>query len=327
MSRRLLTLCALLTMLTAIIAVSPASAADIIIKAGHSAAATEPYQVGFEHFKKRVEELTKGKVEVQIFPNRALGNERDMIEGLLLGTVHVTAPSNAVMAGFVPETKVFDLPFLFRDRSHMYSVMDGPVGADLGDRMRAKGFRLLSYYEAGIRHIMTNKKALTKLEDLKGLKIRTMENPVHLDAFRAMGASPLPMAYGEVYTALQQGVIDGAEAANTNYEAQKFYEVAPNWAMVAWTTLVADFIMGEKFFQSLPADVQKAVVQAAQESAKVEREAYAKSEDVALAQLKTKGVKITTPDAEPFRKASQTVYAKFGGPEDQARLKKIQETK
>jgi len=327
MSRRLLTACALLAVLGGWMAASPAAAADIVIKAGHSAAATEPYHTGFEYFKKRVEELTKGKVEVQLFPNRTLGNERDMIEGLLLGTVHVTVPSNAVMAGFVPETKVFDLPFLFRDRTHMYSVMDGPVGADLGDRMRAKGFRLLSYYEAGIRHIMTNKKSLTKLDDLKGLKIRTMENPVHLDAFRAMGASPLPMAYGEVYTALQQGVIDGAEAANTNYEAQKFYEVAPNWAMVAWTTLVADMIMGEKFFQSLPADVQKAVVQAAQESARVEREAYAKSEDVALATLKAKGVKITTPDPEPFRKASQSVYAKFGGPEDQARLKKIVETK
>jgi len=222
---------------------------------------------------------------------------------------------------------VFDLPFLFRDRKHMYGVMDGPVGAELGDKMRGKGFRLLSYYEAGIRHIMTNKKSLTKLDDLKGLKIRTMENPVHLDAFRAMGASPLPMAYGEVYTALQQGVIDGAEAANTNYEAQKFYEVAPNWAMVAWTTLVSDMIMGEKFFQSLPADVQKAVVQAAQESARVEREAYARSEDVALATLKAKGVKITTPDPEPFRKASQSVYAKFGGPEDQARLKKILDSK
>jgi len=327
MSRRLLTACAVLALVAAIIDVSPASAADIVIKAGHSAAATEPYQVGFEYFKKRVEELTKGKVEVQIFPNRTLGNERDMIEGLLLGTVHITVPSNAVMAGFVPETKVLDLPFLFRDRPHMYSVIDGPVGADLGERMRAKGFRLLSYYEAGVRHIMTNRKSLTKLDDLKGLKIRTMENPVHLDAFRAMGASPLPMAYGEVYTALQQGVIDGAEAANTNYEAQKFYEVAPNWAMVAWTTLVSDMIMSEKFFQGLPADIQKAVVQAAQESARVEREAYARSEDVALAQLKAKGVKITTPDPEPFRKASQSVYAKFGGPEDQARLKKILETK
>ncbi|MGH7335460.1 MAG: TRAP transporter substrate-binding protein [Candidatus Rokuibacteriota bacterium] len=327
MGRSILAAWAMLAVLSAGIAVAPTWAADIVIKAGHSAAATEPYQVGFEYFKKRVEELTRGKVEVQLFPNRTLGNERDMIEGLLLGTVHVTVPSNAVMAGFVPETKVFDLPFLFRDRPHMYHVMDGPVGMELGEKMRAKGFRLLAYYEAGIRHIMTNKKPLTKLDDLKGLKIRTMENPVHLDAFRAMGAAPLPMAYGEVYTALQQGVIDGAEAANTNYEAQKFYEVAPNWAMVAWTTLVSDMIMGEKFFQSLPADVQKAVGQAARESATVEREAYAKSEEVALAQLKAKGVKITAPDPEPFRKASQAVYTKFGGPEDQARLKKILETK
>ncbi len=327
MGRRLLTACAVLVMFGGWLVVSPAPAAEFVLKAGHSAAATEPYQVGFDHFKKRVEELTKGRVEVQIFPNRTLGNERDMIEGLLLGTVHVTVPSNAVMAGFVPETKVFDLPFLFRDRKHMYAVMDGPVGQELGEKMRAKGFRLLAYYEAGIRHIMTNKKSVTKLDDLKGLKIRTMENPVHLDAFRAMGASPLPMAYGEVYTALQQGVIDGAEAANTNYEAQKFYEVAPNWAMVAWTTLISDMIMGEKFFQTLPADIQKILVQAAQESARIERDAYAKSEDVALAALKAKGVKITSPDAEPFRKAAQPVYAKFGGPEDQARLTKILDTK
>jgi len=326
MRQRLLTACVLVAVLGGSIGASVVAAAEFVLKAGHSAAATEPYQVGFEYFKKRVEELTKGRVEVQIFPNRALGNERDMIEGLLLGTVHITVPSNAVMAGFVPETKVFDLPFLFQDRKHMYAAMDGRVSQDLGEKMQAKDFRLLAYYEAGIRHIMTNRKSITKFDDLKGLKIRTMENPVHLDAFRAMGASPLPMAYGEVYTALQQGVIDGAEAANTNYEAQKFYEVAPNWAMVAWTTLISDMIMGEKFFQSLPPDVQKAIIQAAQESAKVEREAYAKSEDVALAALKAKGVKITSPDPEPFRKAAQAVYAKFGGPEDQARLKKILET-
>src|SRR5437762_443125 len=195
MSRRLLTACALLGVLGGWITASPASAADIVIKAGHSAAATEPYQVGFEHFKKRVEELT-----------------------------------------------------------------------------------------------------------------RRMDTPVDLGAIRGMRASRRPMAYGEVYTALQQGAMDGAEAANTTYEAQKFYGVAPNWAMVAWTTLVSDMIMGEKFFQSLPADVQKAVVQAAQESARVEREAYARSEDVALATLKAKGVKITTPDPEPFRKAQQSMH-------------------
>lgn len=328
MSRRMVLVGGILLALLAWTPGSPASAAEkVVLKAGHSAAATEPYHIGFEFFKKRVEELTNGRVEVQLFPNRTLGNERDMIEGLLLGSVHVTVPANAVMVGFVPETKVFDLPFLFRDRPHMYKVMDGPVGQELGEKMRVKGFRLLAYYEAGIRHIMTNKKAITKLEDLKGLKIRTMENPVHLEAFRAMGASPLPMAYGEVYTALQQGVIDGAEAANTNYEAQKFYEVAPNWSMVAWTTLIADMIMGEKFYQGLPADIQKAIMQAAQESAKVEREAYAKSEDVALVALKAKGVKITTPNPEPFRKAAHAVYATFGGPEDQARLKKILETR
>ena len=185
---------------------------------------------------------------------------------------------------------------------------------------------MVHYWEVTFRNVYT-REPVNKIDDLKGKKIRVIPNPTFIALFRGLGAAPTPMAFGELYTALQQGVIDGAEAANTNYEAQKFYEVAPNWAMVAWTTLVSDMIMGEKFFQGLPADVQKAVVQAAQESAKVEREAYAKSEDVALAALKAKGVKITTPDPEPFRKASQTVYAKFGGPDDQARLKKILETR
>jgi hypothetical protein len=126
--------------------------------------------------------------------------------------------------------------------------MDGPVGQELNGAMQKKGFRLLGFYEAGIRHIMT-KKPIESFEDLQGLKIRTMQVPAHVASFNAFGANATPLAYGELYGALQTGVVDGAEAANTNYNSKKFYEVAPHWATVAWTALVADLIMSEAKFQ------------------------------------------------------------------------------
>ncbi len=211
---------------------SPATAATIILKAGHSANPDEPYHVGLLEFARIVAEKTNGQVEVQIFPNNQLGNEKEMIEGLLLGTLDITVPSNGVVTNFVPELGIFDLPFLFRDRPHMYKVMDGPVGQELNGAMQKKGFRLLGFYEAGIRHIMT-KKPINSFEDLQGLKIRTMQVPAHVASFNAFGANATPLAYGELYGALQTGVVDGAEAANTNYNSKKFYEVAPHWARSA----------------------------------------------------------------------------------------------
>jgi tripartite ATP-independent transporter DctP family solute receptor len=260
-----------------------AGAETIVLKAGHSANPDEPYHVGLQALADRVKELSNGQVEIQIFPNNQLGNEKEMIEGLLLGTLDMTVPSNGVVTNFVPELGIFDLPFLFRDREHMYKVMDGPVGEELGQALEAKGFKLLAFYEAGIRHIMTTKKPIDSYDDLAGMKIRTMQVPAHVASFNAFGANATPLAYGELYGALQSGVVDGAEAANTNYNSKKFYEVAPYWATVAWTALVADLIMSKEKFDSLPADVQQILQQAALESAAIERKTYAESDASLLA--------------------------------------------
>ena len=198
----------------------PALAQTINLKAAHSAAVDEPYQVGLADFAKRVSAASGGKINVAIFANNQLGNERELIEGLPLGLVDIACPANAVLTNFIPDLVTLDLPFLFRDQAHLERTLNGPVIDVISEAAGKRGYRVLGLYTAGVRHIMT-KKAINSLADLKGLKIRTMQNPAHVEAFKALGANPTPLAYGELYGALQSGVVDGAEAANTNYHAQE----------------------------------------------------------------------------------------------------------
>jgi tripartite ATP-independent transporter DctP family solute receptor len=306
----------------------PAAAQTFTFKAAHSAATDEPYQVGLVHFAKRLKELTGGKTDVQIFANSQLGNEREVIEGLKLGTVDITVPSSAVLTNFVPDLVTLDMPFLFREQNHLEKALSGPLVGIINDAASKRGYRVLGLYTAGVRHIMTTKKAINSIDDLKGLKIRTMQNSAHVETFKALGANPTPLAYGELYGALQSGVVDGAEAANTNYDAKKFWEVAPHWAMVSWTVLISPLIMSEAKFKALPADVQSALVKAGEESAVIERKEYARSDNERLDALKKAGVKITAPDAKAFMGVSDKVYSMFIKTDAQkAMLKAIQDTK
>jgi len=283
----------------------------IVLKAGHPANANEPYHSGLVEMARIVSEKSNGRVEIQIYPAMQLGSEKAMIEGLLLGTIDIVVTANGSATNFVPQLGILDLPFLFRDRDHMYNVMDGPVGQELAKSMQERGFHLLSFYEAGVRHIMTSEKPINAYEDLNGLKIRTMPVPAHIASFNAFGANAVAVDYGELYGGLQTGLIDGAEAANTNYDLKKFYEVAPNWAQIGWVILVADLIMSEKKFQSLAPDIQDILTDAGRQSAVLERKAYADSDNMLLPILQSKGVRVTYPDPAPFREASKTVYEEF----------------
>lgn len=297
----------------------------LTLRAGHSANLSEPYQKGLEKFAEVVERETNGEVTVRIFPNNQLGNEREMIEGVLMGTLDITVPTNGVLTNFVSELSIFDLPFLFDDRFHMYRVLDGKVGERLADTMQNNGFRLLGFYEAGIRHIVT-KEPVESLEDLDRQSIRTMQIPAHVAAFNEFGANATPLAYSELYAALESGVVDGAEAAYTNYQAQRFYEVAPYLAEVSWTTLVADLIMSEQRFQSLPENVQQALLVAGQESAEYERQVYAEMDERIRGELLEAGVEFTQPDLEPFRERAQAVYGEHVDTDQkQALLDEIQQ--
>lgn len=298
--------CILLVLVT-----TKAQPKTILLRAGHSANTNEPYHIGLLEFARIVKEKSNGRVEIHIYPNNQLGNEKEMIEGLLLGTLDIAVPSNGVVTNFVSKLGILDLPFLFRNRQHMYQVMDGQVGEELNGALRAKGFRLLGFYEAGIRHIMSTTKPIHSFQDLEGMKIRTMGVPEHVAAFNAFGANAVPLAYGELYGALQTGLVDGAEAANTNYSSKKFYEVAPYWAQVGWTALVADLIMSEKKFNALPSDIQAILLEAGLQSATHERQTYADSDNSLLSELKNQGVEVTYPDLAPFREASESVYNAF----------------
>jgi tripartite ATP-independent transporter DctP family solute receptor len=289
----------------------PAQTDKIILKAGHSANANEPYHLGLLEMARIVKEESNGRVEIQIYPAMQLGSEKAMIEGLLLGTMDIVVPSNLSVTNFVPQLVILDLPFLFRDRNHMYSVMDGDIGQEFKKSLKNRGFHSLGFYEAGVRHIMTSNKPINAYEDLKGLKIRTVPTPAHIASFNAFGANAVGVDYGELYGGLQTGLIDGAEAANTNYNLQKFYEVAPYWAQVGWAILVADPMMSEKRFHSLPPDIQDILTKAGHQSAIFERQAYADSDNSLLPVLQSKGVQVTYPDTAPFREASKKVYDEF----------------
>ena len=289
----------------------PAQTEKIVLKAGHPANANEPYHLGLLEMARIVKEESNGRVEIQIYPAMQLGSEKAMIEGLLLGTMDIVVTSNLSVTNFVPQLVILDLPFLFRDRNHMYSVMDGAVGQELKKSLKDRGFHSLGFYEAGVRHIMTSNKPINAYEDLEGLKIRTVPTPAHIASFNAFGANAVGVDYGELYGGLQTGLIDGAEAANTNYNLKKFYEVAPYWAQVGWIILAADAIMSEKRFHSLPPDIQDILTKAGHQSAILERQAYADSDNSLLSVLQSKGVKVTYPDTAPFREASKKVYEGF----------------
>ena len=301
------------------------AAGATVLKAGHSATNKEPYQHGLEAFGKKLKETTNGKFEVKVFPSCQLGSEKEMTEGLFLGNVDVATSATTVVTNFIPEFIVYDLPFLFNSDEHFYKASDGAPGKFFVDACAKKGIRLLAIYDAGVRHI-ASKKPINSMKDLKGMKIRTMQSQIHIDAFNGFGAKATPMAFSEQFSALEQGVIDGVEASNTSCYNQQFYRPAPNWALVSWYRCVTAMMMSEKKFQSYPKDVQKAILEAAAYSAKVEREAYAKSESASLAAMKKAGVNITKPDVAPFKEVAQKVADKYiKKPELKEVLKQIQD--
>lgn len=278
-----------------------------VLKAALSQNPSEPQVRAVQLFADQVGSGTEGRVRVQIYPNNQLGNQRDVVEGLQMGSVEL-ANIASVMASFVPETNLFELPFLFDGPEHFDRVMDSDIGMSLAPAFEARGLHLLGFFDVGERHIMTTVTPVEGLDDLAGLKIRTMENRLHLDAFRAFGANPLPMAYGELYTALEQGVIDGAEAADPNYFAKRFYEPAPLWSRVGWIRLIEYVVMSRSFYEELLPEDREVIDLAARAMIRQERAWYRAEADSALQRLREAGVTILTPDRGPFRQAARGLY-------------------
>ena len=295
--------------------VSAAQAAPIVLKLGHVVATGHPYHYGATEFARLVAERTGGRVRVDVYPAGQLGpGEREEIEALQLGGIDLVVTGTAVMANFLPDFSVMDLPFLLRDYRHVDAVLDGPVGKELLHRLERANLNItgLALWEQGFRHLTNNKRPIQAPADVRGLKIRVQENPIHVDSFNALGALATPMAWGGVYTALQQGVIDGQENPIPVLTSHKIYEVQRYLALTGHFYSPAIIIMNTDRFRSLPADIQQILVQTAQEVSQSERALARKQEAEQVEELRRLGMQVTSPDKAPFQRAMQSVYNKYG---------------
>jgi len=265
-------------------------------------------------FKKYVEEKSNGRIKVELYPNGQLGGDRQAIEAVQLGTIQMTIPAAAVLSGFEPKFQVFDLPYLFKSKEVAYKALDGELGQRLNELLLKTGLRNLAYGENGFRHITNNRGPIETPNDLKGLKIRTMENPVHMATFKALGANPTPMSFGELYTALQQGTVDAQENPIPLVYTAKFYEVQDYYTLDGHVYAATVVLINDDFYKSLPEELQKIVKEGAEKFRDEQRKINTQQEEEMLKLLKKEGMKINelTPEQkQKFIEATLPVYDQF----------------
>jgi tripartite ATP-independent transporter DctP family solute receptor len=287
-----------------------------VIKLGWTTSdgAQDPYAVGARAFKQRLEPASGGRLEVQLFPNRQLGDEKPMLEGMRLGTVDAGIITNAVIAQIEPAFQLNDLPFLFESEAQARRVLDGPVGQKMAAKLDAKGIKLLGWMEGGFRNMINNVRPVEKPEDVKGVKYRVMQNPVFIGMFSSLGGNAVPMAWGETFTAVQQGAIDGLEIPLAVIEQNKYFEVTKFLSLTNHTYSAIPLLMAKRAYDRLPDDLKKAVTEAGKSATQAQREAVAASAAEVIAKLEKSGMKINkVPDFKPFRASVQGVYEQFKG--------------
>ena len=301
--------------LTALLAVLPAApaAAQETLKMNISVAQNSHYGVAIDAFAREVEKRTNGRYKVQNFYSGALGAERESIEAIQLGTLDLTMTSTGPIPNFVPEVAILDIPFLFRDYQHARSTLDGPIGQEMLGKFPAKNIQALAWGENGFRHMTNNRRSVAAPEDLKGLKMRTMENPIHIEAYKQFGILPTPMAFTEVFTALQQGTVDGQENPLSVISAAKFVQVQKNLTLPGHVYSPALILMNKAQWDRLSAADKQAFLDAAREAVKVNRARVDNDEKRAVADLRAKGMQVVeNVDKARFQTVLAPVYADFG---------------
>ena len=282
----------------------------IVLKVAHNGTENHPFQVGYEKFKEVLAAETEGVVEVQIFPNAQLGSEEEASQMVKLGLIAASASSTAGgLSTSVPQAELFNLPFIFRDLDHCYKVLDGPTGQWLASIVEDKlNCVVLGYWFSGIRNIWNDKRPVLDPDDLRGIKIRVMSSPLQIESFNALGAQATPMAFGELYSALQMRVVDGAETDHLDLLYEKFHEVTKYVSYTNHMFLVIGLIFSKKIYDRLPPDVQAAVLKAGRASVVAEREAMDVFTASALAELKELGLEFFEVDKTLFREKVEQVY-------------------
>lgn len=287
--------------------------AKTVLKLGWTSSAgdTDPYAVGAREFKKAVEANSNGRIEVQLFPNRQLGDEKPMLEGMRLGTVDAGVITNAVIAQIEPAFQVNDLPFLYENEAQAQAVLDGPVGKKMAAKLEAKGIKVLGFMEGGFRNMINNVRPVQKPDDVKGVKYRVMQNPVFIGMFSSMGGNAVPMAWGETFTAVQQGTIDGLEIPLAVIDQNKYFEVTKYLSLTNHTYSAIPLLISKRAFDRMPDDLKKAVVDAGTSATKAQRVVSEQVNASLIKTLESKGMKVNRiGDPAAFRKTSESVYEK-----------------
>lgn len=287
------------------------STEKIILKAGDVIDPNHPYSLGIVKFGEILKEKTNGRIEVQLFHSGQLGNERDLIEGVQMGSVEICAISSAPAAGIVPNIAVFDMPYLFESREQAYKVMDSQIGDDFFAQLKEQNVLGLGYWENGFRNITNSKRPINTPEDLVGLKIRVMENPVPIETFNTLGANATAMAWGEVFTALQQGTIDAQENPMSVIYLQRLFEVQKYLSMTEHFYAPALFLMSQQAYDKLSAEDQGFVMEAAAEATKFERQEAQRQAEAYVAKCEEEGMIINYVDKQLFVDVTAPVYDKF----------------
>jgi tripartite ATP-independent transporter DctP family solute receptor len=319
---------AALALAALMVALTPLTAsAQAAMKNSISVAQNSHQGVAIDVFSKEVEKATNGRIKIQNFYSAALGSERESIEAVQLGTQELTFTSTGPVPNFVPETRILDIPFLFRDKAHARAVLDGPIGQDLLKTFDAKGMKALAWGENGVRHMTNSKRAVNTPDDLKGLKMRTMENPVHVAAYKGFGIITTPMAFAEVFTALQQGTVDGQENPLSVIMAAKFDQVQKHLSLTGHVYSPCVMLMNKAAFDKLSAADKQVFLDAAQVAVKANRARVDEDDAKGVAELRGKGMQVVEVDKSKFQAALTPVYAQFETQFGKANIERIRNFK
>ena len=291
------------------------SSKDRIIrfKLSHGLDVVHPVHEAMEYMSKRLRELSGGRMTIDVYPSEQLGSERENLEMVQLGSIDITKTSAAVLESFVPVVGVYSLPYLFRSREHAWNVFLGPIGKEILLSGTSVGLRGLCYYDSGSRSFYTKERPIRHPEDLVGMKIRVQKSYMAVKMIEILGGSPTPIDWGELYTSLQQGVVDGAENNPPSFYTSHHYEVCKYYYLDEHTTIPDVLLMSEKIWSNLTLQQRKMIQQAADESMDYQRQVWNRMVEESLQKVEEDGVEVVVPDKEPFMQKVMPLYDEFTG--------------
>ena len=296
-----------------------------VIKLAHALDRSHSVHKGMQYMADRIEEKSGGQLRVQIYPSQQLGSERECLELLQIGSLDMTKVSAAVMESFSENFKIFGIPYLFKDKTHQYQVLDSEIGKELLKEGEKYWMRGLCYYASGSRSFYTKDKPIKKPNDVEGLKIRVMSSPTSINMVRTLGGAATPISFGELYTALQQGVVDGAENNPPSFYLSRHYEVCKYYSLDEHTSIPDILLISTTLWNKLSDQEKQWIQEAADESVPVQRQLWDESEQEALEAVKAAGVEIIYPDKSEFAKETEAMYEDYKNVGDVYQL--IQEIK